>query len=185
MSHLNVSIPHFYALIRREFLFNLEEHQNELEEVVVFGLASVSGRALGFHVLTEGGGIYWRVPIHALCHGDPKEIDERPHLQDVQAWDCFGEDVTVTTFDYLVGMGCEAAIQGQHLEGEYAFTVDWTGNGFSDEPSQNKCLHILKLDNGWFAAMPNNRIRWFDKSFTIGEAWPQYKTNTQLWRCEK
>jgi hypothetical protein len=52
-----------------------------------------------------------------------------------------------------------------------------------------KTAHILKLDNGNFAAQPNNRICWFEPAFIVKpyidcETKPDYKVNEHLWKCE-
>ncbi|HEY6372785.1 MAG TPA: hypothetical protein VIX37_19570 [Candidatus Sulfotelmatobacter sp.] len=57
MSTLNVNIPRFYCLLRREFLYDDLAHKGEFVKVCVFGAASVHGRALGFHVLTDNGAV--------------------------------------------------------------------------------------------------------------------------------
>jgi len=46
MSLLNANIPFIRCWLRKEFLYNLEEHHGELVEVYVFGVASIRGRAL-------------------------------------------------------------------------------------------------------------------------------------------
>ena len=38
------------------------------------------------------------------------------------------------------------------------FTIDWYDNSSSEEASDYKCAHILKSDDGYLLAMPNNRI---------------------------
>ena len=65
MSTLNVNIPRFYCLLRKEFLYDGIEHVGEYVQVCVFGVASITGRALGFHVLTENGAVIWRLPINS------------------------------------------------------------------------------------------------------------------------
>jgi len=37
---------------------------------------------------------------------------------------------------------------------------------FSEVPTQHKSFNILKLNNGYFAAQPNNRMLILDKSYT-------------------
>ena len=37
---------------------------------------------------------------------------------------------------------------------------------YSETPSQHKSFNILKLENGHFAAQPNNRVIFYDKSYT-------------------
>jgi len=48
MATLNVNIPRFYCLLRKEFLYDGTAHHNEFDKVCVFGVASVSGERLGF-----------------------------------------------------------------------------------------------------------------------------------------
>jgi hypothetical protein len=66
MSYLNANIPPIYCKIRREYLYDLRKHKGETEDCVVFGLGSISGRALLFHCLLTNGAIYWRLPISAF-----------------------------------------------------------------------------------------------------------------------
>ena len=98
MATLNVNVPRFYCFLRKEFLYDGEAHHGELVNVCVFGAASIHGRALGFHVLTENGAVIWRLPLHAFCHkpGAPMQP-----LDWLQFWDCFSYEVTVTTFERL------------------------------------------------------------------------------------
>jgi hypothetical protein len=42
----------------------------------------------------------------------------------------------------------------------------------------------LALDNGNFAAQPNNRILWNIPSFTTATHWPDYKVQTTEWNVE-
>jgi uncharacterized membrane protein (UPF0182 family) len=54
----------------------------------------------------------------------------------------------------------------------------------SEIPDQHKCAHILALDNGNYAAQPNNRILWNISSFTTSKHWPDYKVTTTEWNVE-
>jgi hypothetical protein len=54
----------------------------------------------------------------------------------------------------------------------------------SEMPDQHKCAHILALDNGNYAAQPNNRILWSIPSFTTSKHWPDYKVQTTEWNVE-
>jgi hypothetical protein len=65
----------------------------------------------------------------------------------------------------------------------YMFTVDWFNNPYSEEPSDYKCCHILKSDDGYLLGMPNNRIFWRDSNW-ITRDFPipikDYKVDTQI-----
>lgn len=190
MAYLNEDTPIFYCKIRAEYLYDLQAHHGAYEHVAVFGMSSVCGRALGFHVLTEQGAQIARLPISALVH---KEHDPHLPLHYLQLWDSFSYDFTVTKFSYLDLMRCKVILRDrQIIEGSYQFTVDWCGNNDSEDPGEggHKNAHVIALDCGCYAAQPNNRIIWHEPSFITnpvrpekGER-PEYLTNSHVWKCE-
>ena len=57
--------------------------------------------------------------------------------------------------------------------------------GFSETPSQHKSFNIIKLENGHFAAQPNNRVIWRDCSLIPDELKkPDFKVCTQNYAVE-
>ncbi|MCA9204088.1 MAG: hypothetical protein KDA59_13625, partial [Planctomycetales bacterium] len=68
------------------------------------------------------------------------------------------------------------------------FTLDWLGNEDAEEAGDggHKCAHFIALDDGNFAAQPNNRIQWFCPAFvTPWKEKPDYLTNTSVWKVER
>ena len=65
-------------------------------------------------------------------------------------------------------------------------TFDWHSNPYSEEPTQYKAAHLLKLDDGNFALQPNNRLEWKDMSFTTHPfpEKPDWKVDDKDWMCE-
>jgi hypothetical protein len=183
---LNTNIPRFYCLLRKEFLYDGQAHQGEFVKVCAFGVASVYGRALGFHVLTENGAVIWRLPLHALCH--KPEAPARP-LDWLQIWDCFSYEVSCLVFERLEECRVRVQLKDQSWEGgQYMFTLDWYGHEDAEEAGDggHKCAHLIALDNGNFAAQPNNRLQWFCPAFvTPFKEKPDYVTNTGVWRVER
>ena len=57
MAYLNANIPVMYSQIRREYLYDLEEHHGEVEDCIIFGLASITGRPILFHAIMENGAV--------------------------------------------------------------------------------------------------------------------------------
>lgn len=187
MPVLQADVPVFYCLLRKEFLYDQQAHEGEFEEVAVFGVVSRPGRALAFNVMLTNGAQFKGIPIHALVHDEA--APKRP-LDWLQLWDCFGERISVHAFDFLkhASSRCKVVLKdGTWVLGTYMFTIDWWGNDYSDEPSQDKSAHIIRLDDGTFCAQPNNRILWFDPCLTTnmkqGQR-PDYKVNTRVWKCE-
>jgi hypothetical protein len=186
LATLNVNIPRFYCFLRKEFLYDGLSHQNEFVNVCVFGASSIKGHALGFHVLTDNGAVIWRLPLHAFCH----KVDAPPVPLDwLQFWDCFSYEVSCTTFDRVQDARVRVQIKDRSWEGgQYMFTLDWYGHEDAEEAGDggHKCAHVIALDNGNFAAQPNNRIQWFDPAFiTPFNEKPDYVTNTRVWKVER
>ena len=198
MSYLNANIPPIYCKIRREYLYDLREHKGETEDCVVFGLGSISGRALLFHALLTNGAIYWRLPISAFVQNRRSDTVhsvsmEHQDLEDLQLWNSFSYYPAVTTFDFLKGQRCKYFSKNKNkvYYGEYLFTVDWAhpesniiNTEHSEIPDQHKCGHVLALDNGNYAVQPNNRILWSIPSFTTSSSIPDYKVQTTVWNVE-
>ncbi len=186
MATLNISIPRFYCLLRKEFLYDGKHHHGEYVKVCVFGIASLHGRALGFHILTESGATFWRLPIHALCHVAGAPIMPLDHLQ---IWDCFSYDVTATCFDRLSEIRLRAYLKDKHwYDGRYLFTIDWYNSEDAEEAGEggHKCAHLIALDNGNYAALPNNCLQWLDPAFvTPYQQRPDFLINTHTWKVEQ
>jgi hypothetical protein len=193
MSYLNANIPPIYCNIRREYLYDLKQHHGETESCVVFGIASISGRAILFHCLLESGAIYYRLPISAFIQ---KKFDRRnvpdQNIEDLELWNSFSYYPNVISFDFLVGQRCKYLNKNKKFyHGQYLFTIDWAhpesnilDTEHSEIPDQHKCAHILALDNGNYAAQPNNRILWNISSFTTSSHKPDYKVQTTEWNVE-
>ena len=77
-------------------------------------------------------------------------------------------------------------------KGEYLFTIDNAhrernviDTNFSEHDPEHKSFNIIKLDNGQFAAQPNNRIIFTDQSLVLGDRkQPDFKVCTQNYTVE-
>jgi hypothetical protein len=160
---LNKSINSFKCFVRLEHFTKNEEHKDIYHEAYAFGIQSISGKILTFHVMTNYGMLRSRVPISEIFLKKPTS-DIPSHYK--QLWDCFSENVSVTTFDYLSEKRCQVVLKdGKKVWATYMFTVDWFNNPYSDEPTDYKCGHILVADDGYLMCQPNNRIFWKDSNF--------------------
>ena len=194
MAYLNVNIPATYAQIRREFLYDLKDKHGEVEDCIIFGLASIAGRALLFHAVMENGAIFYRLPIHAFLQRGYKVQDvPRRRLDELELWNCFSNYPAVTTFDILGGQsGKYLGKDKKWHKGSYLFTVDFAhpesnivDTDHSEIPHEHKCAHILALEDGNYAAQPNNRLIWSIPSFTVKDEIPYgWKTQTNDWTVE-
>ncbi len=178
-------IPHFYGLVRREYLYNLESHFNEFQPCWVFGIDSIEGRAVGWNILTDEGAMFSRLPICALCWKRTAPIIP---LDRLEMWNCFSYNVEAHEFSALRELRCEMKTEGEWWPGIYMFTLGWWGSQWAEQPSEGgfKYAHIIKLENGCYAAQPNNRLRWLEPSFITKEfpKKPDFITNDYIWNVE-
>lgn len=183
MSYLNADVPPFRALVRAEYLYNLESHHGELEECYVFGVAGILGRALGFHVMLANGAQFARLPLSALCH---KADSPQLPLHVLQPWDALSYHLSTHAFSFLADLRCDVKMaDGLERSGSYMFTVDWAESAFAEMPAEHKNHHLIQLDDGNYAAQPNNFLRWHAPFFTTPFTTPpKYKRNTHVFSAE-
>ena len=193
MAYLNANIPATYAQVRKEYLYDLQEHHGEVEDCVIFGLASMAGKAVLFHCLLPNGAVYYRLPISAFIQRS-FNISQVPRmrLDELELWNSFSYYPSVTVFDFIAGQECKYLGKDKKFySGEYLFTIDWAHPepnildvDHSEIPQEHKCGHFIALTNGNYAIQPNNRILWHVGNFTTKNEWPDYKTQTSDWNVE-
>ncbi len=160
---LNHNIDNLKCLVRLSHFTHKEEDHDKFHNAYIFGIQSIAGKILTFHIMTDYGMMRSRVPLSEIFLKEP--TDDIPfHFK--QLWDCFSENVSVITYNYLYERRCQAVLKdGTKVWASYLFTVDWYNNAYSDEPSDYKCGHILVADDGYLLCQPNNRIFWKDSNW--------------------
>lgn len=163
MAKLNENIENFKCYVRvSHFTKNAEDH-DKFHKAYAFAIQSVAGKILTFHIMTDYGMVRSRVPISEIFIEIP-DTDIPFHFK--QLWDCFSENVSVITYDYLYEKRCQVVLKdGSRVWATYLFTVDWFRNPYSDEASDYKCGHVLIADDGYLLCQPNNRIYWKDSNW--------------------
>ena len=193
MAYLNADIPPIYCKVRKEYLYDCKSHQGESEECVVFCLTSMAGAATLFHIMLPNGAVFFRLPISAFFEKSFERKDV-PDMQvdQLQLWNSFSYYPSVHSFGYLTSQrGKYFGKDKKFYYGEYLFTIDWghpesniLDTEHSEIPAEHKCAHILDLDNGNYAAQPNNRILWDAPNYTVGDGVPDYSVQTTKWNVE-
>lgn len=189
MAFLVHNLPPISVLVRKEYLYDLESGHGEYTPGMWISVRSVQGKALYFEtLLTEYGALYDKLPLSAFVwktdHGDLS-------LDTLQLWDCF--DYSITVIQKPILSRCEFFGKDRQMHGgEYMFTIDTChsesstlNTNFSEEDPEHKTFNIIKLDNGQFAAQPNNRVIWRDSSLTPEKLLrPDFKVCTQNYAVE-
>ena len=113
-------------------------------------------------------------------------------LDELELWNCFSYYPSITSFDILDAQsGKYIGKDKKWHPGAYLFTVDWAhpesnivDTAHSEIPHEHKCAHIMALEDGNYAAQPNNRIIWSIPSFTVKDEVPDWKVQTSEWNVE-
>ena len=153
MAYLNANIPPIYCKIRKEYLYDMDEKYKKLSsDCVIFGLTSISGRAILFNIMLPNGACYWRLPISAFFQKRFSRA-EVPDMstQQLELWNSFSYWPSVHCFDWLDGInGKFLGLDKKFYHGQYLFTVDWAHPDtnildveHSEIPQEHKCAHIL------------------------------------------
>ena len=190
MAFLVHNLPPVDVLVRKEYLYDLEKGHGEYTPGIWISVKSVGGKALYFEtLLTEYGALFDKLPLSAFVW---KKDHENLPLDTLQLWDCFDYDLTVIRKPLL----CRCEFYGKDKKmhpGEYEFTIDTAhpdfsvlDTNFSEHDPEHKTFNIIALDNGQFAAQPNNRCQFFDNSLIDNDnlKQPDFKVCTQNYAVE-
>lgn len=192
MAFLIHPLPPIPVYVRKEYLYDLETGHGELTPGIWVSAKSITGKALYFEtLLTEYGALYDKLPISAFLWKDDYNPDDLLPLDVLQLWDCFDYYLTVTQKPLL--SNCEFFGKDRKMHtGEYEFTIDnchqdhsLLDTNFSEHDPEHKSFNVIRLDNGQFAAQPNNRVIWRDSSLIPSKLkTPDFKVCTQNYRVE-
>ena len=184
MSFLVHPLPPVPVYVRKEYLYDLEKGHGEFTPGIWISVKSTQYKALYFEtLLTDYGALYDKLPISAFVwktdHGELLPLDV------LQLWDCFDYDLTVVQKPLL--SRCEFFGKDKRMHpGEYEFTIDnahrdhaYLDTNFSEHDPEHKSFNVIKLDNGQFAAQPNNRMLIYDKSYSPKQLkFPDFKVSS-------
>jgi hypothetical protein len=202
MAYLVASVPPIEVFIRKEFLYDFTKDsknkllgENEYESAHWITTKSIPNQALYFEsFLHDYGALYDKLPIHAFVWKTDVDRNNMYPLDWLQLWDCFSYNISVIKKQRLRNARCEVIMKDKSkAPGHYLFTIDSCSSdpneldvSWSETPNEHKSFNIIKLDNGQFAAQPNNRILWKHQSQTPSTdlKTPYFKFSTKTWICE-
>ena len=169
---MNNNIPYIMGYVKNKYLFS-DTKVEGLTSCYIFGVKCLINRALLFHCQLENGAVFWSLPISAFCSRDNFEEvgnSEEKIINELQWWNCQSSKCDVTVFSYLEGYTADLKSRtGRIYKGKYLFTIDdYYGEdlplGYAQD-SDSKCFHIFQLENGNYAAYPNDKLLWYNENF--------------------
>ena len=178
------------CLVRAEFVQNHTTGHGAYLKAHILGIRCQEAASLQFQVRfdePEYAGAMFCLPIQALCWR-PCEL---PDTELIQPWDTFSPTFTVHEFGiWKRGNAQLLNVRGiklypPRIPARYLFTLDFAGNALADDFEQHKQLHVLQVEAGWFAAVPNNRVLSIDSAFSKPcESLPQLQSLEHLYTAE-
>jgi hypothetical protein len=190
MSYIIGNLPPIKCFVRREYLYNFEKGHGELEPAIWISIKAIRGQVFRIEsLLPRYGALYDKLPIQAYVwntkHGD---LD----YDILQLWDCMGYRFTVHEKISLRNLGVKFLGKDKvwHF-GKYLFTVDFCADGmdvdtgFTEVAEEHKSFNFIRLDNGQFAAQPNNRCLWYDQSLIPARTdFPDFQASRHIWTVD-
>jgi hypothetical protein len=193
MSYALANVPPISCYVRKEYLRDLADGHGEFTPAYWVTVKAIRHRALYIEAfLPEYGALYDKLPISAFVWKKTTPSPDLP-LGDLQLWDANSTQIAVLEKAALKNMRCKYRTQkGIWGEGHYLFTVDMVHSdpneinaNWASLPAEHKSYNFIKLDNGQFAAQPNNRILWLDDALVYREPkTPDFKVSTQEYSAE-
>lgn len=199
MSFLVVNLPPIECFVRKEYLYDLTENEDgtlkgkgEFEPCIWISAKSLRGRAFYIEsLITQYGALYDKLPLSAYVW--KTDITEYLSLDELQLWDCFSYEMTIIEKISLRGLKVKYKAKNKNwYMGNYMFTIDncvsdpnILDTSFTQVPSEHKSFNFIMLDNGQFAAQPNNRMMWYEPShLPANPKIPDFKVSTRVYSVE-
>jgi hypothetical protein len=186
MSFLVANLPPIHCYIRREFLYDFEKGHGEYEPCIWVSIKSLRSQAFRIEsYLPRYGALYDKLPLHAY-------VSRKDNLE-ISSWDCFSYDIAIIQKSFLRNLSCQFYAKDKQLySGNYLFTVDNASpdlniidTSYSEWPEDHKSFNFIELDNGQYAAQPNNRCIFFDAASNPKQMlFPDFKVCTKKYVVE-
>jgi hypothetical protein len=193
VSVLVTNLPSQHVWVRKEYLRDLTDGHGEFVKGIWVSAKSIPGRALYFETyLPDYAAMFDKLPISAFV-SSPEMPDPDLPLTDLQFWNCMDYGITAIVKQFTGSMTYEARLRsGGTMKGTYVCTLDnyhasadQVDYSTSETPAEHKSMNIVELENGQFAAYPNNRLRIYDVSLTPAEVkTPDFLCSTHYFSVE-
>ena len=195
MAHLVCNLPPVHCYVQREFLYDFGQGHGEYEPCIWVSLKSLRGQAFRIEAyLPNYGALYDKLPLHAFVSRTDVVPEELLSLDLLQIWDCFSYDFAVIQKVFLRNLTCRFyAKDKQFYDGEYLFTADHSApdvnlidTSYAEWPEDHKSFNFIALDNGQYAAQPNNRCIFLDAASNPAQLkFPDFKVCTKKYVVEQ
>lgn len=194
MSLLVINVPPIHCYVRKEFLYDFQYGQGEYVPCTWVSIKSIRGQAFRIEsYLPQYGALYDKLPLHAYV-SRTNDLGEFLPLDYLQIWDCFSHHAAIVKKSFLGNLSARfLAKDRKWYSGNYLFTVDncspdpnIADTTYSEWAEDHKSFNFIELDNGQYAAQPNNRTLFLDPASNPPQLlFPDFKVCTKIYRVEQ
>jgi hypothetical protein len=195
MSFLVANLPPIHCYVRREFLYDFTEGQGQYEPCIWVSIKSLRSQAFRIEAyLPRYGALYDKLPLSAyVSRNTDLDPSQFLSLDTLQIWDCFSYDLAVLQKAFLRNLTARFYAKDRtQYQGSYLFTVDNASpdlniidTSYSEWPEDHKSFNFIQLDNGQYAAQPNNRCIFLDAASNPREMLtPDFRVATRKYVVE-
>jgi hypothetical protein len=162
-----INLPAKKIFIRSEYL-SADGVKDDFVAAYFVAVKAVANKALQFTVYTEHGAIFSGLPIEAIT--SRPEIKGTPLTnEELQPFTCLEGPVSLVSYELLKDANLDTKLG---ISGSYVLTLDYEGSGLAEDPEQYKTHNLIQLDNGQFAALPNNYCYFKDNWLRSNKKFP-------------
>lgn len=195
MAHLVANLPPIHCFVRKEFLYDFTKGHKEYEPCIWVSVKSLRSQAFRIEAyLPRFGALYDKLPLHAFVSRNVNlDTSKFLDLDTLQIWDCFSYDFTIIQKAFLRNLSCKFYAKDKNFyKGNYLFTVDHSApdlniidTSYAEWPEDHKSFNFIELENGQYAAQPNNRCIFLDAASNPKEMlFPDFKVATKKYVVE-
>jgi hypothetical protein len=193
MSFLVLNLPPIHCYIRKEFLYDFQKGHGEFVPCIWVSLKTIRGQAFRIEsYLPQYGALYDKLPLHAYV-SRTDDLGDFLQLDYLQIWDSFSHHATIIKKSFMGNLSAKFfAKDKKWYSGNYLFTVDNASpdpniidTTYSEVAEDHKSFNFIELDNGQYAAQPNNRTLFLDPASNPKELlFPDFKVCTKIYKVE-
>ena len=195
MSFLVANLPPIHCWVRREFLYDFQQGHGEYEPAIWVSIKSIRGQAFRIEsYLPRYGALYDKLPLHAyVSRSENLDPAQLLPLDTLQIWDCMSYDFAIIQKAFLKNLTCQFYAKDRKIySGQYLFTVDNASpdtniidTSYSEQAEDHKSFNFIQLDNGQYAAQPNNRCVFLDAASNPKQLlFPDFRVCTRTYTVE-
>ena len=159
--------------IQSEFLHDMDTiYIGKSEPAKIIGISSYPGSTPTFKIVLKNRCLFSYIPPHAVKIATDKISEQKQlPLEELVYHNCPSENIAVHSFHELQKMPVVAFFKTSQkwLNATYITTIDWYEG--------NDLLHMIKLENGQFAFLPNHKIKFGNNEHEF----PKYKKLHHEW----